>query len=481
MRDNRTPIRRLVQIGAFLPLLVGCTSLPTDSIDISALASRWHATLPHGGSSAALLDWWKTFKDPALSQLLAAAEANSPTLDAAVSQIEKARATLDTSQAGFLPSVTGNGSVSRSGTNGSPVRRIGASTTSSGGLDASWELDLFGKNRQTAEAARQRVDEQTQNWYNARVTLAAEVATNYVNYRACRQLQSIYASQLASERATLTATETSVKSGLKAPSDLSLVKASAASAASSLTSQDAACQILIKSLTQLVALDEGEVSEILKLGSTAIPRPERLRVDAVPAEVIRQRPDINALERELAATIAEIGAAQADLYPSFSFSGSLTVSYSTLTGQGLPWSFGPAVSIPLFDGGTRLAAVKSKEAAYKGAVAQYKSGVLSAINDIESAMVNISGAERQIGDLATSVKNYRAYFEAIDKNWRAGGASVLDREQARRQAESADLTLVATRRDAVVYWISLYKALGGSWQARAVDAAAPQKTRPNGA
>jgi outer membrane protein, multidrug efflux system len=189
---------------------------------------------------------------------------------------------------------------------------------------------------------------------------------------------------------------------------------------------------------------------------------------------LRQRPDIDALELELAAAIADVGAAKADLYPSLSMSGSITISQSSLTGKSLPWSFGPALSIPLFDGGSRRAAVESKIADYDNAVASYKSGVLSAINDIETALVRLDSTRRKIGDAATAAENYRSYFNSIDSNWKAGGASLLDREEARRSAQSAEITLIETRRDAVRYWIALYKALGGGWNA---DATPPQSAK----
>ena len=184
-------------------------------------------------------------------------------------------------------------------------------------------------------------------------------------------------------------------------------------------------------------------------------------------------PDVAGLEREMAATLYEVGYAKADLYPSLSLSGSLTISHSTLTGNAVPWSFGPSLSIPLFDGGSRRAAVNSAEAAYRSAVASYKSGVLTAVDDVETAMVRVDSTTRRIGDSASAASNYRTYFKAIDDNWRAGGTSLLDREEARRSALSAEITLIEVRRDAVRYWIALYKALGGGWQKSPATLAPP--------
>jgi NodT family efflux transporter outer membrane factor (OMF) lipoprotein len=253
--------------------------------------------------------------------------------------------------------------------------------------------------------------------------------------------------------------------GLKSTADLALVRAGAASSASSLTAQAAECEVLVKSLTELTGGDELQVRDILKDGRKGMPVPRRFTVKAVPADLLRQRPDVYSLEKELAASAFEVGASEADLYPSLSLTGSLTLNRSSLTGTNLPWSFGPSLSLPLFDGGQRHAAVKSAKASYDLAAANYRAGVLSAVKEVETALVHLDSAHRQLSDAATAAREYRTYFQSIDENWRAGGASVLDREEARRSAQSAEITLIGLRRDAVEYWIALYKALGGGWSA----------------
>ncbi|TIT45469.1 MAG: hypothetical protein E5W72_24070, partial [Mesorhizobium sp.] len=120
-----------------------------------------------------------------LTALIASAQAESPTLESAAAEIEKGRATLASTQASLFPAIGGSGSLARSGTGGNKANQVAAATTTSGSLDASWEIDLFGKTRQTSEAARLRVHERTADWHDARVSLAAEVADYYVQYRAC--------------------------------------------------------------------------------------------------------------------------------------------------------------------------------------------------------------------------------------------------------------------------------------------------------
>ncbi|WDZ80456.1 efflux transporter outer membrane subunit (plasmid) [Ensifer adhaerens] len=445
----------------------GCTTLADLKAPAVKVADHWHATFPHSGRTVDLLSWWSSFNDPSLTALIAAAETENPSLESAAADIEKSRATLASTRAGLFPGLDGSASSTGAGTGGTSRNQVAGAATSSGGLDASWEIDLFGKVRQQSEAAGLRVRKEVADWHEARVSLAAEVADTYVQYRACRQLEKVYAAELASQRATIRAMETAATSGFTSSADLALARAGAASSSSTLTAQGAECEVLIKSLAQLSGGDEPRVRDLLGTGKTAIPSPKDLKLAAVPADALRQRPDINALELEIAASLSEVGAAKADLYPSLSLGGALTIGSSSLTGSSVPWSFGPALSIPLFDGGSRRAGVASAIADYDSAVAAYKTGVFDAVAEVETALVRTDSARRRIGDATTAAKNYRTYFNAIDSNWKAGGASLLDREEARRSAQSAEVSLIEIRRDSVRYWIALYKALGGGWNQNA--------------
>jgi outer membrane protein TolC len=111
--------------------------------------------------------------------------------------------------------------------------------------------------------------------------------------------------------------------------------------------------------------------------------------------------------------------------------------------------------------------VRSAVADYDIAVASYKSGVLQAVSDVETALVNVNTALKRIHDAKIAADNYQSYFRSIDEKWKSGGASILDREEARRSAQSAAITLIEIRRDAGRYWIALYKSLGGGWSATA--------------
>jgi multidrug efflux system outer membrane protein len=479
---KKTASRNAIGIGSVVACLFvsGCTTLADLQKPDVKIAKIWHATLPHDGRTGDLVSWWSDSFGPTLTALITAAQAKNPSLETAEAEIMEARARLASAQASLFPGLGGPGSLTHSGTGGDKANRVAVATTASGSLDASWEIDLFGKTRQKSESARFRVHERVADWHDARVSLAAEVADYYVQYRACWQLERVYTAELASQSETIQAMQTAETSGFTSSADLALGRAGVASSASTLTAQRTECEVLVKSLARLTGGDEPHVRNLLAKGKSGIPTPKTLKLSAVPADALRQRPDINALELEIAASLAEVGAAKADLYPSLSLGGSVTVDSSKLMGTSLPWSFGPALSIPLFDGGSRRAAVGSAAAAYDAAVAAYKSGVLDAVAEVETALVRIDGTRRRIGDSTVAARNYRAYFNAVDSNWKAGGASLLDREDARRLAQLAEVSLIEIRRDSVRSWIALYKALGGGWNANVVSPKAlQQKAKEN--
>ncbi len=479
----RSRAARLLPLGWLALLLAGCATVGPDyQAPSPKVSAAWQAPLPHQGKVGVMEQWWQQFDDPALNQLISQAESDSPSLTQAWANIEKARATLKTAEANGLPSLIGSAAATRSRQQ-SQMGGMTTLTTRSGGLDAAWELDLFGKTRRNNEAAQARVDARRDDWHDARVSLAAEVADTYVQYRACTLLADTYQQELTSIVETEKATAASVKAGFSAPADGALARASTASTRSTLVQQQGQCELLVKSLVYLTGTEEATLRPLLALGDKRIPQPVALDVPPIPADVLRQRPDLASLERELAAASADIGVATADLYPSLSLSGSITVSATSPASPATTWSFGPSLSIPLFDAGKRRAAVDSAKAGYLSALAGYQQGVRTVVKEVEQTLVNLDSTARRAEEAEKAAREYRSYFRATEVSWKAGSDSLLTLEEARRSALSADITQITLQRDRVQYWIALYKALGGGWQADASVASADslatqQKTSP---
>lgn len=466
LEQNRRHRAWLAAIASSLALCA-CALQPPYQVPQLVEATGWQAELPHGGSVENLVDWWRGFDDPAVAELIRTAEADSPTLAKAVARINDARATLASSSADAWPALTGSGSLMREKSVVNVGNTVASSltTTRSGTLDASWELDLFGKVRSGRESSQAQLEARIDDWHDARVSLAAEVADNYVQYRACRQLAHAYEESAASYAKTEKATLAAVGAGMTPSSDGYLAEASTASANAAATQQRVACEELIKSLVALTGADEQTLRNVVdRPEAPDLPRPEAFRVQTAPADLIRQRPDLASSERALAAAYAAIGQARADRFPSLSLSGSVGLSATNLTTPMSAWSFGPSLSVPLFDAGKRKAAVDSAQASYAAQLAAYRSAVRTAIKEVEVALADLDGAARRSDDARRAAEQYRRYESAMETNWRAGFDTLLTLEQARRSLTSAEITYIELQRDRIRSWISLYKALGGGWQ-----------------
>ncbi|GAB7125576.1 efflux transporter outer membrane subunit [Silvimonas sp. JCM 19000] len=454
-------------------LLAGCAVGPDYHAPQPAMPPGWQATLPHAGNTQQLLAWWQQAGDRVLTQLIATAEADSPTLDQAWANIENARATLASDNAALWPQISGNASVTRAGDKRSEA--VPASTNRSVGADASWELDLFGKIKRNQQAANARITARVADWHDARISLAAEVATDYVDYRACQLQVDVYARSVKSYQETVRLTGVNTAAGLQPPSELAQARANAAAVSIALTSTRASCDLTVKSLVRLTGMDEPQLRTLLGAAPDALPALGEVAVNSVPAQLLQQRPDLASAERELAAASAEIGAAQAAKYPDLTLTGSISLSSLLQAGTRstlLPWSIAPALTLPLIDGGANDAAERAAIARYNLALASWRGKVRSAVQEVEQAMVKLNSAALQQNDYAVSVQGYQDYEDAATTNNKAGLGSALTLELARRDTLNARVNLIGVQRDRIEDWIALYKALGGGWTADS-EATAP--------
>lgn len=452
-------------------------------------SNHWQAALPHQGDAAALLDWWQSFNDPVLIELLRQAEADSPTLAEAVARIDEARSGLTLSGAGHWPQLgaevhqlrnNGSGDVSNMLQYMSAAFDVPAMTTRGVSVDAQWEIDLFGRVRRGTEAARARLASSQSGWHAARISLAAEVAGKYIDYRTCQLTLHTIAADLKSREETAQIVGIAAKGGISAPADAQLARAGAADTASFHTAQQAACQLTRKSLVTLTGLAEDRLQALLDTPDArgdgrpaALPAPASFRVDTLPVALLAQRPDLAMAERQLAAASADIGVATANRYPRLSLVGNLMRDKTDYQGTDIlskPWYFGPSLSLPLFAGGALAAQQDAAQARYAQAYARYRQAVRGAIEEVEATLVSLEAARQRSQHARQASQGYRSFFDAAEQNWRMGGISLLALEDARRLATAAERNEIALQRDYILSWIGLYKALGGDWQTASASA-----------
>ncbi len=421
------------------------------------------AELPHSGSVAALTTWWQQFDDPALPQLIDAAQATSPDLASASARIAEAEAQRVAAGAALLPQLDGSVSASRSRqAAGQPLV-----ASASAGLQASWLIDVFGGQRAAQQAALARLAGAQADWHGARVLLAAEVAEQLLALRVCERLLRDALDEAASRAESARLASLAQRAGFEAPSNVALAQAMAAQAALAARSRQVGCGQLMQSLVAFTGLDAPSLQQRLAARSGLLPMPATLAVAAVPAQVLAQRPDLFSRARALEAAAADVDQARAAQRPQVALSGLLGWGNARSVGvsaNGSVWSIGPLqVSLPLFDGGARQAGTDAARARYDAAVAAYQGSLRQAVREADDALLRLQDGAQRRADAQASVAGFGQALAAAEQRQQAGLASRLELEDARRSLLQARSQQTDTEREQVAAWIALYRALGGGW------------------
>ena len=479
------PAKLVISLALGALVLGGCAvTSPPPAVDAD-MPAQWQAAVPtaaaaagaaHNASLASLSAWWQLQNDALLVELIDAAQRVAPSIITARANIAQARAARSISGGALLPSLDGVGSISRGlvAQGGAPSGGSGSAiaTTAQLGLQASWEVDVFGKNAAKRDAADERLLASQAQWHDARVVVAAEVAGQYYSLRSCEKQLAVTARDAQSRAETSRLTTLATQAGFGAPAVAALARASAAEGASRLTQQRAQCAVLVKALVALTALDEPLLAQKLARSLLEAPddQPQQaiVQVASVPAQALGQRPDVYSAAREVAAASFDVGSAAAARLPRLTLSGNIGAGRTRVSGASQSfdtWSFGPlSLSLPLLDGGVSQGSLDIANARYVEAAGKYKSVVRLAVREVEEALVNLQAANDRASDTDIAAEGYRASFAGTQARYKAGLASLVELEESRRTllaAQSALITLQLERRSA---WIALYRALGGGWQ-----------------
>ncbi|QJC58119.1 Solvent efflux pump outer membrane protein SrpC [Polaromonas vacuolata] len=449
--------------------------------DASATADAVNKTpassdLPNDIRLSQLTNWWQLQNDALLLDLIQAAQNASPSLLTALANITQARANTSIAQAALLPTLDASVSTSRS--LAGPINRAAAAPASLQqlGLQTSWEIDVFGRASANRDAASERLLGAGARWHAARVSVAAEAASQYYQLRSCESQLRIAQADTRSREQTSALAGLAAKAGFESPANAALARAGAAESRARSTLQRGQCEQGIKALVALTAMPEPELRE--KLAQAPLPPPQQalLAPDSLPAQVISQRPDVFNAAREVAASSFEVANARAERYPQLSLSGSISRNKTFTRNQGLDfstWSVGPlSLNVPLFDGGANQAHIASARARYEDAASLYRGTVRQAVQEVEQALVMLQSSADRNDDAALAALGFETFFDATEARQRAGLASLVDLEDARRSllnAQAAVASLALERRKA---WIALYRALGGGWSSASAMPAA---------
>ena len=369
---NARPVRRPVTLIALasVALLSACASLAPAGGELpeTPLPAAWSSTPVNAAavpSPTALAGWWQRFNDPTLTTLVTQALQANTSVKSAQAALLQARAQRDVQQAGMGPTLGVSASAQRgkSGNND-------ASNRFQAGFDASWEPDVFGGNRSALSASEADTRASETSLADVQVSLAAEVAVNYIELRSLQTRLAIARSNLAAQTETLQITRWRTQAGLASSLDLEQAIASSEQTAAQLPALQTSIAQALSGLAVLTGQAPGTLPAALQSAlTTAAPVPQGAGdlALAFPAETLRQRPDVRTAEHRISAALSRVAAADAARYPSFRLSGSLGLSALTLgtltNGASVASSLLASVSAPLFDGGAARAQVRAGDQA----------------------------------------------------------------------------------------------------------------------
>lgn len=440
----------------------------------ASVAGRWQARadavpVAHGGDPGRLERWWDEFHDPALSRLLGAAQRESASLAQAKARIEQARSGMVDARAAGLPTLdTSLGANHAAFSFGGPVFER---TQYQWDVQSSWEVDLFGGLARQQESARSQLAARQASWHDARVAVAVEVANAYLAYRHCEVQTRIAEADAESRRESARLLGISGAAGFTAPADVALARAAAADGARSVLQYQAQCDRSVKGLVAMTGLGEGELRQLLTKPperQARLPEPPPFTIDALPASILRQRPDVAAAEREVAEASANIGVEEAQRYPKLSLTGNIAHALQSLSASSLlfarTWSVGPTLTLPLFDAGKRAAKVDAARVQYEAAASRFRETARIAVKEVEEALVRLNSASQRLPQARAAEAGYQASLDAATQRYQAGLGSLLDAETSRRNALVARLAVAELEQERIAAWIALYRAIGGGWE-----------------
>ena len=462
--------------------LSGCAAVGPDYVPPATGAPAGWARLDpvaqpaaHSAASGDLGQWWQNLNDPLLSGLVDEALQASPDLRSAQAKLREARARRTVAAAGQYPSVTASGSASRSRSS----EEAGSGATRnffSAGFDASWELDVFGGVRRSVEAAAADLESAVASLHDTQVSLASEVALTYVEVRVQQPRLDIARANLASQSETLQLTDWRAQAGLVSGQDVEQARSNREQTRAQIPSLETSLAEAEHGLDILLGRAPGTLHARLAATGNLPAVPGRIAV-GIPADTLRQRPDVRAAERRLAAETARVGVAEAARYPSFDLSGSIGLEALTLGGLGdsgaATSSLLAGITGPIFNAGRLRAQVEIQDAVREQAQVTYEQTVLTALQEVENALVALARNRERVEALAIAAESAGNAAQLARQRYSAGlidFQSVLDTE---RNVLSVEDGLASSRADGVLALIRLYKALGGGWSPQA-------ETRPTG-
>ena len=470
--SHRNAAQGLASVLAAAGVLVLSSCATTDARaplqDAVAIPAAWQSGPATLGplDTAALPTWWTRFNDPVLNELVANALRSSPDVRTALSKIAEYRARRGLERAALFPSL--DASVFGGGTR-TKTRDPNLTTNAESygaALDASWQVDLFGRERKALDAATADLAQTEENYYGAQVSLAAELASAYVTLRSSEAQLAVVQDSLGTRQETVQLTQWREQAGTGNALDTQQALTTLEQARAAIPPLQLSIAQTRNQLALLSGRTPGALDALLATPRNVPPVSTEIAI-GIPAETLRQRPDVRAAEHGVAAAFARTSAARRQRMPSFALTGSLGVE-ALKAGR----LFSPATTVtsvlgtltaPIFDAGRITQTIAIQSALEQQALIAYESTVLTALAEVENALVAIQRHAERLIILDQATTAAREAVTLAGLQYQAGQVDLLASLDAQRTLLSLQQQSVVTAADWTNAYIQLYKALGGGW------------------
>jgi NodT family efflux transporter outer membrane factor (OMF) lipoprotein len=473
-----------ITLPVLLFSLSACTTLgPDHETPESDVEAQWLQTDdPTLRSDESVnVEWWKQFNDPVLDRLIEQAYRQNLSLQVAGLRILQARAQLGIAIGAQYPQLQeAAGAITRENLSENvPNFNPAADTsywTANLGLNASWELDFWGRYRRGVESASASLGSQVAAYDSALVSLTGEVASTYILIRTLEERLAVAHSNVKSQQRGYEIADVRFEAGLVSELDPTQAQTLLQSTQSQIPVLEGRIRQERNALSILLGMPPRDLDDLL--GEGTIPAAPAAIAVGLPAELLRRRPDIRQAELEVAAQSARIGIAESQLYPSFSLTGSFGVVTSDtnrsdlgdlLSGDSLGYSIGPGFSWPILNYGRLKNQVRVEDARLEEQIVRYQNTVLEAAREVEDGIAGFRGAIGNAGYLQGSVETARRSLDISVIQYREGTIDFQRVLDTQRSLLAQQDQYTRARGEIAQNLVTVYRAMGGGWQMRAGD------------
>lgn len=391
--------------------------------------------------------WWLSLNDTMLTSLVTRGMAQNLDIRTATERINEAAAGLRAT--GQAAQVSGSGSISTIDSN--------TGTTNSGTVAANYAFDIFGGARRDTEQAQAALDGVVYDVGTARLAFLASLVGNYIDARYYQEALSLTRNRIEARRQTVALTREQLELGLISELDFANAEALLNEALADIPPLETGFYTAVFGIATLLDEPAGPITDAMEQGAPQ-PRPASDVTTGIPADVLRNRPDVISAERTLAAATAAVGGATADLYPSLDLDGTVTASDPS------SWSFGPTLSLPIFNQTALRASRDVQVSLARQSELDWRNTVRTAIEEVQVEQAAYLRLKREVTARRAAAASYQRVFDLSLTTYQAGAISLLDLLEAERSTAAAQLSLAGSVQELANSWVNLQIATGRGWQ-----------------